>query len=391
MADLSSPIRVLICDDSAVIRSTVSQLLRKDPELEIVGSAENPYQARDKILELNPEVLLLDLEMPRMDGLSFLGIIMRERPMPVVIFSSLSQQGSRIAWDAMQRGAIEVLGKPRSPRELHDLAPILIYKLKAAALAGRGKSFQSHVDAAVASSKAPSPVAALKGNQVATAFTRTHTPEKEPVDCSHLDPKALVLLGASTGGTEALKNVLVDLPADMPPILIVQHIPAYFSASFANRLDSLCKLRVKEAKHGDVCQPGHVLVAPGNYHMTVHPTTGGYRVKLDEGPRVWHQRPAVDLLMKSGAQAAGMHAVAGVLTGMGRDGAEGLLALRRRGALTFAQDEETSVVYGMPRAAKEIGAAQRVLPLHRMAAFLQEATRTRRRPSPPTEHEVSSV
>ncbi|MDP0499639.1 MAG: chemotaxis response regulator protein-glutamate methylesterase [Verrucomicrobiota bacterium JB022] len=390
MADLSSPIRVLLCDDSAVIRSSVAQMLRRDPELEVVGTAENPYQARDQILKLDPEVLLLDLEMPRMDGLSFLSIIMRERPMPVVIFSSLSQQGSHVAWEAMQRGAIEVLGKPRSPRELQDLAPILIYKLKAAALAGRSASFRKHVDAAIEAGKAPSPVAAIKNSQPATAFSQKPQ-TKEQVDCSHLDPKALILLGASTGGTEALKNVLVDLPADMPPILIVQHIPAYFSASFANRLDSLCKLRVKEARHGDVCQPGHVLVAPGNYHMTVHAAAGGYRVKLDDGPRVWHQRPAVDLLMKSGAQTAGMHAIAGVLTGMGRDGAEGLLALRRRGAITFAQDEATSVVYGMPRAAKEVGAAQRVLPLHQMAAFLQEATRTRRRTSPPTEHEVSSV
>lgn len=340
----SKRIRVLIVDDSAVVRKLVSDALVADPEIEVVGTAIDPYFAKDKIIELQPDVLTLDIEMPRMDGLTFLKLIMERRPMPVIIMSSLTQAGSNKAMEALQLGAVDVLGKPTGSYSFGDLGPQLIEKIKAAACARlrpRGP--------------VPPPTAPTAN------FPRVRTKTSSSAS------QQIVLLGASTGGTEALREVLTALPADIPPIAIVQHIPPMFSRNFADRLNRLCAFEVREAVDGDRLTPGLALIAPGNFHMMVHRTADHYRVRIVDGPQIWHQRPAVDLLFRSLADCAGPHVLAGVLTGMGKDGAEGLLALRRKGAQTFAQDEESSIVYGMPRVAWECGAAQFQIPLNRIA------------------------
>jgi two-component system chemotaxis response regulator CheB len=317
------PIRVLIVDDSAVVRRLAAEALAADPGIEVVGTAADPYIARDKVRELEPDVMTLDLEMPRMDGLTFLRLLMESRPMPVIVMSSLTQRGSEYALEALQLGAVDVIAKPAGSFSFGDFGPRLIAGVRSAA-----------------------------GARLAS-------------------PRALILLGASTGGTEALREVLTALPDGLPPIAIVQHIPATFSRAFADRLNQLCACEVREAVDGDLLRPGLALVAPGNFHLLIQRRGPGYAARVVTGPQVWHQRPAVDLLFKSAVECgAAPHALAGVLTGMGKDGAEGLKLLRAKGAATFAQDEATSVVYGMPKAAFENGGARHVLPLSRIAAHL---------------------
>ncbi len=339
------PIRVLVVDDSAVVRRLVTDALRTDPAIEVVGTAVDPYAARDKINQLNPDVLTLDLEMPRMDGLTFLKILMEQRPLPVIIMSSLTQRGSEYALDALRLGAWDVLAKPAGAYSFGDLGPRLIACIKAAA--------------GTRPRRAPSPAPASAPRP--PALPRP----------AGIGARQVILLGASTGGTEALREVLTALPDGLPGIAIVQHIPPVFSRSFAERLDQLCAFEVREAVDGDRLTPGLALVAPGNFHLLLTRQAGGYGVRVVSGPPVWHQRPAVDLLFKSAADCgAAPHCVAGVFTGMGRDGADGLLRLRQLGARTFAQDEATSVVYGMPRAAWENGAAQSQVPLDRAAGHV---------------------
>jgi two-component system chemotaxis response regulator CheB len=346
---VNSPrIRVLVVDDSAVVRKLVSEALKADPDIEVVGTAVDPYAARDKIKELNPDVLTLDLEMPRMDGLTFLRIIMEQRPLPVIIMSSLSQRGSDYAFEALRLGAFDVLAKPGGPYSFGDLGPQLIARIKATA----GARIRRTVAATALPAAPVAPVA-----RPARAATDRRRAGRD-----------LIVLGASTGGTEALSEVLTRLPGTLPPIAIVQHIPPVFSRTFAERLNALCAFEVREAVDGDRLEPGLALVAPGNFHLLVQWQTDHYRARVVGGPPIWHQRPAVDLLFKSAADAGhGQHVLAGVLTGMGRDGAEGLLRLRERGAATFAQDESSCVVYGMPKAAWENGAAQRQLRLDHIA------------------------
>ncbi|PAW67725.1 MAG: chemotaxis response regulator protein-glutamate methylesterase [Opitutia bacterium Tous-C1TDCM] len=342
------PIRVLIVDDSAVVRKLVSDALKGDPEIEVVGTAVDPYAAKDKIQALNPDVLTLDLEMPRMDGLTFLKILMAQRPLPVIIMSSLTQRGSDYALEALRLGAFDVLAKPGGPYSFGDLGPQLIARIKASAGARmtRGAAASAAPARPVAPRPAERPAPVRRGGS----------------------PRDLILLGASTGGTEALREVLTHLPGNLPPIAIVQHIPPVFSRTFADRLNELCQFEVREAVDGDRLQPGLALVAPGNFHLMVQWQADHYRVRVTTGPAVWHQRPAVDLLFKSAADPAiAPHVIAGVLTGMGRDGAEGLLRLRERGAATFSQDEASSVVYGMPKVAWECGASQRQLRLDLVA------------------------
>ena len=349
-------IRVLIVDDSAVVRKLVSEALRSDPEIEVVGTAIDPYAARDKIKELNPDVLTLDLEMPRMDGLTFLKILMEQHPLPVIIMSSLTQRGSDFALEALRLGAFDVLAKPSGSYSFGDLGPQLISRIKATAGARfrRPAAFPVAPAAAPAASPVPAAAAPLRRSAM-----RAHS------------SRSLILLGASTGGTEALREVLTRLPAGLPPIAVVQHIPPVFSKAFADRLNQLCAFDVREAVDGEALRPGTALIAPGNFHLLVQWTQDHYRVRVVDGPPVWHQRPAVDLLFKSAADPAiAPHVLAGVLTGMGRDGAEGLLRLRERGATTFAQDEASSIVYGMPRAAWENGAAQRQIRLDQVADFI---------------------
>ncbi len=376
MADPARKIRVLVVDDSATVRRMVTDALSTDPDIEVVGTAIDPYIAKDKILALKPDVITLDLEMPRMDGLTFLRILMERHPLPVVIMSSLTQPGSLKAIEAMQQGAVEVLGKPGSAYSIGDLGPQLLLKIKAAAQA-RPRAHPAPPPPAAASAPAtthttdrvqpaprPAPAPVLMPRR---AVLGAPPPVRPPVvGGPPSGSRKLILIGASTGGTEAIREVLQRLPGNLPPIAIVQHIPATFSKAFADRLNALCQMEVREAKDGDEFRPGLALVAPGNFHLMVQRQGARYVARVSTGPMVWHQRPAVDLLFKSAVECAGPHAVAALLTGMGKDGAEGLLQLRQRGARTFAQNEETCVVYGMPRAAFELGAAERMVPLERM-------------------------
>jgi two-component system, chemotaxis family, protein-glutamate methylesterase/glutaminase len=369
MSATARKIRVMVVDDSAVIRMLITEALSADPEIEVVGTAMDPYIARNKMKDLAPDVLTLDIEMPRMDGLTFLQLIMEHRPMPVIIMSSLTQRGSQTALEALRLGAVEVLGKPADAAALEAIGPQLIEKVKAAAVAKLKKrpattppppekpSTRTPFSAKPAPPPPPLPVA----------------PRPPPLSLppgTARDPRALILLGASTGGTEALTDILTQLPAGLPPIAIVQHIPPHFSQAFAERLNKICRFEVREAKDGDWLQHGLALIAPGNFHMLLQRIGDRYRVRVTDGPMVWHQRPSVDMLFKSAAEFAGPHFLAGILTGMGKDGAEGLLRLRGKGAITFAQDEATSIVYGMPRTAWENGAAQRQLPLEKIAEYV---------------------
>jgi two-component system chemotaxis response regulator CheB len=348
------PIRVLVVDDSAVVRKLVTEALKADPEIEVVGTAIDPYIARDKIKELNPDVLTLDLEMPRMDGLTFLKILMAQHPLPVIIMSSLTQRGSDYALEALRLGAFDVLAKPGGSYSFGDLGPQLIARIKASAGARLRRT---------AAPAAPLPV------------------RRAPLSGSN--SRHVILLGASTGGTEALREVLTHLPAGLPGIAVVQHIPPVFSKSFADRLNTLCAFEVREAVDGDRLTPGLALIAPGNFHMMLQWSADHYRVRVADGPPIWHQRPAVDLLFKSAADCgAAPHALAGIFTGMGRDGADGLLRLKERGATTFAQDEASCVVYGMPKAAWENGAAQRQVPLTHAADFIVRHHETAHQRSP---------
>lgn len=351
-------IRVLVVDDSAVVRRAISDALNQDPELEVVGTACDPYVARDKILELNPDVLTLDIEMPRMDGLTFLKILQERRPLPVVVISSLTQAGSDAAIAALEGGAVDVLAKPGSSWSIGHLREQLASRVKAAAQA-RLKNLRP---------------AALPPAR-----------RSEPVTIPPVNRRKLILIGASTGGTEAIKSVLTCLPQGLPGICIVQHIPPVFSKAFAERMNRQCEIEVREAADGDPVLPGQALIAPGDFHMTVVWAEGRYRVRLNQQPFIHHVRPAVDVLFKSAATCAGRHAVAALLTGMGCDGAEGLLSLKRAGATTVAQDEQSCVVYGMPRAAVELGAVDHILPLDRIApTLLKELQEPEPGPTTPT-------
>ena len=334
--------KVLIVDDSAIVRKLLAEALASEPDLEVVGTAPDPYVARDKILSLRPDVLTLDIEMPRMDGLTFLKKLMRFHPMPVVVISSLAQSSSKTAIEALQCGAVDVLGKPGGPYSVGELRHDLPLKIRAAA--------QARI-----ANRSPEPVAAEK---------------PAPVPAYALHPSALIAIGASTGGTEAIREVLTRIPAASPGIVVVQHIPAVFSTAFANRLNDLCQIRVKEAADGDRVLPGQALVAPGNFHMTLKKRGGEYRVAIQDGERVCYQRPSVDVLFDSVAAVAGADAIGAILTGMGADGAQGMLKMKRAGARTIAQDEASCVVFGMPREAIRMGAADQVLPLRRIAAEL---------------------
>jgi two-component system chemotaxis response regulator CheB len=344
---LTKKIKVLVVDDSMVVRKLVSDALRTDPEIDVVGTATDPYEARDKILELKPDVLTLDIEMPKMDGLTFLKILMKQHPMPVIIMSSLSQAGSHVAMDALEAGAVDIIAKPGSGVFMKETAVELIQKIKAATNV-RGSS-----------PKILGTVAGTPG-MVSSAGMRFH-------------PRQVILLGASTGGTEALKEVFTKLPGNLPGICIVQHIPEGFSAAFAERLNSVSAVEVREARDGDVLKPGMALVAPGNFHMLLVRRADVYAVQVKQGPKLMHHRPSVDMLFESAAPIAGRAAVAGIFTGMGSDGASGLLTLRNAGARTFAQDEKTSIVYGMPRVACQMGAVEKVLPLDSIPSYIVKA------------------
>jgi two-component system chemotaxis response regulator CheB len=352
------PIRVLIVDDSALVRKILSDSLAHDPEIEVVGTAIDPYFAWDKIPLLKPDVLTLDIDMPRMDGLSFLQWIMKHRPMPVVIISSLTHAGSLKAMEALQYGAVEVMAKPAGAYSANTDGYQLAGKIKAA--------FQARLKGH-SSAEVLKPQRAVSAVPVAMAGRERVVPSVR-----RCNGNRVILVGASTGGTEALKEILMALPNSLPGICVVQHIPACFSKAFADRLNTLCRLEVREAQPGDRVRPGLALIAPGGHHMLVRRVASGYAIALSDGPMVHHQRPAVDVLFDSAVKAgAGQDALAFLLTGMGVDGAAGLLRLKEAGAITVAQDEESSVVFGMPREAIRVGAAQTVLALDQMAGFLE--------------------
>lgn len=347
-------IRVLVVDDSAIVRKVLTEALSSEPDIEVVGTAPDPFVARDKILALKPDVLTLDIEMPRMDGVTFLKRLMHFQPLPVIVISSLGVASSRCTMEALAAGAVDVLAKPGGPQSVGELRMNLAAKVRAAAAAR-----------------------VRRADPAVTAPTPQRASPPVPAEPRRFDASTLIAIGASTGGTEAIQKVLLQLPEDCPGVVITQHIPPVFSRSFAERLDSLCSMRVREAVDGDRVEAGLALVAPGNLHMLVRRAGDGYRVEVKDGPLVCYQRPAVDLLFRSVAQAAGAHAVGAILTGMGADGAQGLLAMKQAGARTIAQDEASCVVFGMPREAIKVGAVDRVLPLQAIGtALLSEARRT---------------
>lgn len=335
-------IKVLVVDDSAVVRRLLTDAIAKERDLEVIGAAPDPFVARDKILALKPDVLTLDIEMPRMDGLTFLTKLMQFHPLPVVVISSVGQATCDVALEAIRRGAVEVLAKPSGPYSVGELGQVLGDKIRAAFAARLRKP--SSAGAAV--------------------------PAAVPVIGGSSPTAGLIAIGASTGGTQAIEELLVQMPEQCPPIVIAQHIPPVFSAAFANRLNSICRIEVKEGKDGDLVSPGRALVAPGNFHMTLRRTDGVLRVAVADGPRVHYQRPAVDVLFQSVASLRIRKTTGVLLTGMGSDGAQGLLELRRAGAFTIAQDEASCVVFGMPKAAIELGAAQKVLPLSKIVGVI---------------------
>jgi two-component system chemotaxis response regulator CheB len=347
MAGQGSKIKVLIVDDSAVVRQVLAKELSKSADIEVVGTAVDPYVARDKIVQLKPDVLTLDMEMPRMDGLTFLQKLMTHWPLPVIVVSSLTPEGSQTALRALELGAIDVVSKPGSAFSVADLGSSLIEKIKTAS---RAKCFKR---------KAPTP-GPRKPVQPARPILQVTTHK-------------ILAIGASTGGTEAIRAVLTRMPASTPGTLIVQHMPEHFTKSFAQRLNELCAMEVREARNGDSVVPGVALLAPGNYHMHLARSGARYYVEVKTGPRVHHQRPAVDVTFQTVAKYAGANAVGTILTGMGADGAAGLLAMRQAGAHTFAQDQASCVVFGMPKEAIACGAAKDVVPLDRMADKICQA------------------
>lgn len=342
-------IKVLIVDDSPLIRALLTEILQQAGDIKVVGAAEDPLHARELIKALNPDVITLDVEMPKMDGISFLKNLMRLRPMPVVMVSTLTQEGAPTTLEALELGAVDFVAKPTKnvTRELHAYAEILHDKIRAAAQAK---------------------IRAYHPPQAANHANKVNSPE-----ALVFNPSALVAIGASTGGTEAIKEVLIRLPAHFPPVVITQHIPPVFSTSFAERMDRVSKMNVKEAADGDVLQVGCVYIAPGDYHLKLEKVGTRLVCRLDQGPPINRHRPAVDALFDSIVDIAGARTTAVVLTGMGADGAKGLLNLKQAGAKTFAQDEKTSVVWGMPRAAMELGAADKAVPLEQVADVLMRS------------------
>jgi two-component system chemotaxis response regulator CheB len=335
-------IKVLVVDDSAIVRKVFSEELSKEKDITVIGTAPDPYVARDKIVKLKPDVVTLDIEMPRMDGLTFLKKIMTYAPLPVIIVSSLTREGSKIALEALSLGALEVISKPTAAYSVGDLSIQLADKIRAVA----GIKVAPKKNAAEET---------IREKAVLGTKALTETTNK------------IIAIGASTGGTEALREVISSMPRNAPGIVVVQHMPAKFTTSFAERLDSLSDMKVKEAQDGDTVVAGQVLIAPGNFHMLLKRSGARYYVAVKTGPMVHHQRPAVDVLFKSVAQYAGANALGIIMTGMGSDGAEGILTMKQAGSMTIAQDEQSCVVFGMPKEAIKTGAVDKVVPLTRIA------------------------
>jgi two-component system chemotaxis response regulator CheB len=342
-------VRVLIVDDSALMRQLLASLLAEDPEIEVVDAAPDPLVAREMIKALNPDVVTLDVEMPRMDGLTFLRKIMTLRPMPVVMISTLTQAGAEVTLEALEAGAVDFVAKPTNAA--------------AAAMATLGAELRDKVKAAART-------------RVGVRRVQPAPRRREPLN---RQSGRIVMIGASTGGVEALKAVLMDLPPDCPPTLITQHMPERFTAAFARRLDRECPMSVCEAADNQRLETGRVYIAPGAHHLELAREGSGFACRLHDDPPVSGHRPSVDVLFRSGARIAGARLIGVILTGMGKDGAEGLLELRKAGAATLGQDEATALIYGMPRVAFERGAVERQLPLHAIAGAVVELCSARAR------------
>lgn len=347
-------IRALIVDDSAVIRTLLKAILSSDPEIEVVGAACDPYVAREMLIDLKPDVMTLDIEMPRMDGITFLGKVMEHFPIRTLIVSSLSQAGASSSLRALELGAVDVLAKPALDvtHSMQEMASELIARVKAVARARMPTP-----------SKARGALAPTARKDYTSLAKTTHQ---------------ILAIGASTGGTEAIKTVLTALPEDLPGTLIVQHMPPVFTKTYAEALQKICPFEVKEAEEGDRVHPGRVLLAPGNFHMELVRNGAYYYVKLDQRPLLHQVRPAVDYLFRSVAEKAGANAIGVILTGMGRDGAQGLLEMKNAGSYNIAQDEASCVVFGMPREAIALGAAHSILPIDKIARTLIDQLKMRR-------------
>ena len=346
-------IKVLVIDDSALVRKTITETLALDPEIEVVGVANDPLIAMDKVARLQPDVITLDMEMPRMDGLTYLRQMQAERsPVAVVVISSLTQQGSSVALAAMDAGASEILAKPDGNTSIGALAAKLSFHVKAAYAAKQ--RIRHHPKAPVAKAVRPAQ-------------------DSHPASHAKRADRRLIVIGASTGGVEALRSLLPALPQGLPPILVVQHIPAFFSKAVAERLNTLTPYEVREAVNDEAILPGECLIAPGNHHLMVVADAHGYRTRLTQSPPVHHCRPAVDLLFRSAAQTAGAHTLAILLTGMGSDGALGMHAIHKAGGINLTEHEDSCVVYGMPRAAVNLGVVDKLVKLDQMPKALLEA------------------
>ncbi|MDN5343364.1 chemotaxis response regulator protein-glutamate methylesterase [Oceanotoga sp. DSM 15011] len=337
-------IKVLIIDDSAMVRKVLSQNLSKERDIEVVGTAPEPYSGRDKILKLKPDVLILDIEMPKMDGLTFLEKLMSSYPMPVIIYSSVAEKRSENAMRALELGAVDVISKPGGSYSTDIMLNQLIDKIKAA------HKYKFSISKKINDKS--------KQNSKVIRESMIRTTDK------------IIAIGASTGGTQALRFLIGQLPSNMPPIIITQHMPQTFTKSFANSLNERSKLEVVEAQDGELLRTGKVLIAPGNYHMILKRDGARYYVQIKDGPPVYHQRPSVEVMFYSVAKYAGKNAIGIILTGMGKDGAEGLLEMRNSGAYTIAQSEKSCVVFGMPREAIRIEAADKILDLEEMPDYL---------------------
>jgi len=333
---MARPIRVLVVDDSAIVRRVLSKTLGMDPDIEVVGAARDPFAARELIAKQRPDVITLDMEMPRMDGLTFLRKLMHHMPIATIVISSLTPKGGKLALAALDAGAVEVMCKAGTAYSVGDMAQELVERIKAASRANVSKIAPSTREAA--------------GPVRLEAIARTS--------------QQIVAIGASTGGTVVLEAILTRLPEASPPILVTQHMPEHFTRAFADRLDSLTAIRVREASDGDSVMTGQALIAPGNRHMLLQRSGARFHVRVQVGPLVNRHRPSVDVMFASVARCAGRNAVGVILTGMGKDGAKGLLQMRKAGARTIGQDEATSVVFGMPKAAAELGAVDDVCPLN---------------------------
>jgi two-component system, chemotaxis family, protein-glutamate methylesterase/glutaminase len=348
---MKEKIRVLVVDDSAVVRQTLQEILNSDSRIEVMATASDPYAAADKISRSVPDVITLDVEMPRMDGITFLQKIMSQHPIPVVICSSLAGKGAETTLKALECGAVEIIQKPRlgTKQFLRESKTLICDAVKAASLVKLKKN---------------RPVREIQPKLTADAVIARPVASKSMIRTT----EKVVVVGASTGGTEALRVFLQALPSNSPGIAIVQHMPGNFTTSFAHRLDGLCAITVKEAENGDTVIPGRALIAPGNRHCLLKRSGARYYVEIKDGPLVSRHRPSVDVLFRSAARYAGANAIGVIMTGMGDDGACGMSEMKQAGAFTLAQDEETSVVFGMPNEAIKRGAVDKVLPLENLAA-----------------------